>query len=259
MNCDIIRDLMPLYADDQASDATRFEIDAHTARCPACRKTLRDMCAPLEPEPEDKTEQIMEMVWRRQRRIKIRNTLLVILAILIALWGLLELRYDSRVIYSATDDREKILKEVPELALSEAELALVDTIFEIPEIREALSDSYDDTTTLDHQALAPYFSSICPEGSRITDISVMGPDVVFSIFTDNTYTLLIYTDVDRTGHIDQVTKTYAVYPKGIVDENGFLGETDTVYELFYAIGGMTKCQKIKSRHQWFSFWDIWFG
>ena len=67
-NCDMIRDLMPLYADGQASAASRSCIEEHTAHCPACKKLLNEMCAPLELEPEDRTEEILERLYKKQRR-----------------------------------------------------------------------------------------------------------------------------------------------------------------------------------------------
>lgn len=258
-SCELIRDLMPLYADGLASKASRFEIEAHTARCPACRKMLQDMCAPLEPEPEDRTEQIMEMVRRKQRRIKTRNTLFVLLGILLALWGLLELRYDSQVIYSATDDQEKILKEVPELALSEAELALVDTLFEIPEIRDALSDSFEDSTTFIPETLMPYLSVICPEGGQITDVFVIGSSVTINIIVENRYICLTYSDGDQTGNIDFITKTLAISRLDQLKDDGIIGKTKALYELYHPVGtNFEYYQKIKSRHLWFSYFDIWF-
>lgn len=43
MKCNIIRDLLPLYCDDMASDESREEIDIHLASCEECRKIYEDM------------------------------------------------------------------------------------------------------------------------------------------------------------------------------------------------------------------------
>ena len=40
-DCDVIRDLLPLYADDACSAASRALVDAHLPECPACREELR--------------------------------------------------------------------------------------------------------------------------------------------------------------------------------------------------------------------------
>ena len=37
MDCDIIRDLLPLYIDDVVSDATKELVETHLKDCDACR------------------------------------------------------------------------------------------------------------------------------------------------------------------------------------------------------------------------------
>lgn len=41
--CDIIRDLLPLYADEVVSDASREIIEEHLPGCPACREYLKQL------------------------------------------------------------------------------------------------------------------------------------------------------------------------------------------------------------------------
>lgn len=43
MNCDIIRDLLPLYADDVCSEASREIVEQHLETCEGCREELRGM------------------------------------------------------------------------------------------------------------------------------------------------------------------------------------------------------------------------
>ncbi len=40
-HCDMIRDLLPLYADDACSEESRRVVDEHLAECPACTDVLR--------------------------------------------------------------------------------------------------------------------------------------------------------------------------------------------------------------------------
>jgi hypothetical protein len=47
MNCDIIRDLLPLYHDGVCSAESRRAVEAHLETCENCRKTLAAMDAPL--------------------------------------------------------------------------------------------------------------------------------------------------------------------------------------------------------------------
>ena len=43
-NCDIIRDLLPLYAEHITSEATNALVEEHLAECEACRAELEQMC-----------------------------------------------------------------------------------------------------------------------------------------------------------------------------------------------------------------------
>ena len=55
-SCEMIRDLLPLYAERLTSPETEAEIQAHLAECPACREFFEEMTAPepalTEPIPE---------------------------------------------------------------------------------------------------------------------------------------------------------------------------------------------------------------
>lgn len=53
MNCEIIRDLLPLYHDDVCSPESRVAVEDHLEHCQVCKKLLIDMDAPL---PETKKE-----------------------------------------------------------------------------------------------------------------------------------------------------------------------------------------------------------
>ena len=53
MNCNIVRDLLPLYHDGVCSEESRRAVEEHLAGCEACRQVLADMDAPL-PAAEGK-------------------------------------------------------------------------------------------------------------------------------------------------------------------------------------------------------------
>ena len=42
-NCDIIRDLLPLYAEHITSEATNALVEEHLAECEVCRAELEQM------------------------------------------------------------------------------------------------------------------------------------------------------------------------------------------------------------------------
>ncbi len=72
-DCEIIRDLLPLYADDACSGKSRELVDEHLAECPACGDLLRKM---KETEIEDdlKTEKDSVIGYGVQR-FKRRSTM----------------------------------------------------------------------------------------------------------------------------------------------------------------------------------------
>lgn len=52
ITCDVIRDLLPLYAENLTSDATRRLVEEHLDTCEACQKQLAEMKASPGPTPE---------------------------------------------------------------------------------------------------------------------------------------------------------------------------------------------------------------
>lgn len=73
MDCEIIRDLLPLYHDGACSQASRAAVEEHLKTCPACQAELRDMDAPLpETAPlvpdEASTVRAISRAWKKDRR-----------------------------------------------------------------------------------------------------------------------------------------------------------------------------------------------
>lgn len=71
-DCDIIRDLLPLYVECAASEASQALIDEHLAECPACKEELARMQKPLpvkpEAEPDAPLKSVRRTLSRRMRR-----------------------------------------------------------------------------------------------------------------------------------------------------------------------------------------------
>lgn len=73
MDCEIIRDLLPLYHDDACSRASRAAVEEHLKTCPDCRAELDAMDAPL-PEAEQTVPDEASAVraisreWKKDRR-----------------------------------------------------------------------------------------------------------------------------------------------------------------------------------------------
>ena len=47
LECDVIRDLLPLYAEKLASPASSALVEQHLSACPACRAELEHMEKPV--------------------------------------------------------------------------------------------------------------------------------------------------------------------------------------------------------------------
>lgn len=261
MNCDIIRDLLPLYADGLASAESSRQIEEHTAHCTACKKLLEEMTAPLEPEPVDEEQKAMEILrkhYKKQRRKTVLTWVAALLAVVLVIWGVMEVRYSGEEIYVSSINEDRILAEMPGLAVTDAEKELARTILGIPMIRDALRDDYTDSTVFKTEDAVGYFAAILPEDAKIVEIAVIGHSVYFSYTVGNVYTIIAYNDVDMTGHVDTILKTVAVSPLDEIGADGNLGDVDVVYELTYDVAtGIARYQKIDSRHMWFSFLD-WF-
>lgn len=67
--CDMIRDLLPLYADDVCSEASRRIIDTHLAECPACAAVLQQLrTEEIETDLKSETTQVIEHQAKRFKR-----------------------------------------------------------------------------------------------------------------------------------------------------------------------------------------------
>ncbi len=77
LSCDVIRDLLPLYADRTASADTAALVEEHLASCPACREELRRLGAALPAEPEG-----AEPLRRFKRRWRRRQVLIAVTAVM---------------------------------------------------------------------------------------------------------------------------------------------------------------------------------
>ena len=68
LTCNTIQDLLPLWADDVLHPGSREEVEAHLAACPACRRILADMDAPLTLPPEQDAAPLhtLNHVWQKE-------------------------------------------------------------------------------------------------------------------------------------------------------------------------------------------------
>ena len=89
-NCDIIRDLLPLYAEHITSEATNALVEEHLAECEACRAELEKMEQPVpvrpEAQPDAPLRRIRAALQRRSIRAAIGSVLAALCALALIFW-----------------------------------------------------------------------------------------------------------------------------------------------------------------------------
>ncbi len=80
MNCDVIKDLLPLYAEGMLSEASRKLVEEHLKDCPECGETLKEL---HQEEPKaEATALPLEKISRGLKKKRIRVGLLVLFLLL---------------------------------------------------------------------------------------------------------------------------------------------------------------------------------
>lgn len=86
VSCDIIRDVLPLYAEDLVSDATREMVDEHLCSCDGCMKQLGILkkAAQLPLEVNTTALKRVEHTIRRRKILSVVTAVLTLLTVLFA-------------------------------------------------------------------------------------------------------------------------------------------------------------------------------
>ena len=100
-NCQMVRDLLPLYAENVASEESRKFVAAHLEECEACRNHLKELQAALPEESRKMTEEeeamfqqkVRELLRKRRRRM-LRNVLVGIIIGAVLLFAFLIGKYE---------------------------------------------------------------------------------------------------------------------------------------------------------------------
>ena len=83
ITCNIIRDLLPLYAEDLASEDTRALVDEHLGECESCTNVLNEMKksspVPVEAAPESLNK--VKKTIRRRRVVSVMAAVLTVITI----------------------------------------------------------------------------------------------------------------------------------------------------------------------------------
>ena len=82
LECDVIRDLLPLYAEKLASPASSALVEQHLAECPACRAELEQMEKPVPVQPEPQPDAPLKGIRTALRKKRILTAAAAVLAVL---------------------------------------------------------------------------------------------------------------------------------------------------------------------------------
>lgn len=91
LDCEVIRDLLPLYAEQMASPASTELVEEHLQGCEACREQLRQMQMPVpvkpEVEPARPLQEIRKNIDRRQKGTMLAAAVLILLLVAGVIFG----------------------------------------------------------------------------------------------------------------------------------------------------------------------------
>ena len=248
IDCDIIQDLLPLYADGQLSSSSKQLIEEHIQHCEVCRIMVSAMCAPLEQQTafEDTgyIEALKKQKYKNRKRL-ILACLLTVLLFVFGWWLYMEVHFTMETPVLVTTSKEDILKEIPQLALTQAEKDFAQTIPLNPIFRNPLESeqvyiiALDDVKTL--------VSGILPEYAVLVEVAATKNTVYISYTLDEYSYTLGYMDPNHDGTVDAIEKT--------IGNGDFSGKgADTVYSLRYIpVLDLSQYEKQVLRHVWFGF------
>ena len=81
--CDIVRDLLPLYVDEACSEASAETVRKHIASCPECHAIFEQMCSEMNEELLKKEkESIVQRREKKEKNKRIKKNIFIITATL---------------------------------------------------------------------------------------------------------------------------------------------------------------------------------
>ena len=246
--CDVILDLLPLYADGQASEDSQKLVQEHIKECRTCAAIAKSMAMPLETEPPEEDFSAIEIM-RSQRRKLIRR---VVLACLITAfvcffswWIYMETHFVYEAAVVVSESAEEILEEMPQLALTQEEKDFAEILYDIPVLKDAIHS--DVLMVLTWDTMTADLACILPENATVNEVSSFNNAVYIDYqFAEYRYTLT-YLDPNNDETVDMIRKD-------IADGDAAGKGAQRVYETEYLpILDMVSFEEIQLKHIWFGF------
>lgn len=256
ISCDVIRDLLPLYADSLASETSSRLVEDHVKECPQCRRLMEQMRMPMEQEPEDEERAYLDAI-RAQKRKTRRNIVIAVLlpflligACVIGWWLYMETHFNVETLEVVSTNEEWIRAQMPRLAPSQAEKDLAQGILTDPVIMEVRSS----TELIDEiplERVEPLIAGVLPQDASEINVSATEDVVYIEYWSDGLRFILSYGDGDRDGKVDLIRKTIAI-PES--EENR---AADVIYGMEYVpVVDRAYYEKLETKHVWFGFLDM---
>lgn len=115
LECEVVRDLMPMVLDGTASEKSRAMVEEHTAECDPCREMFAEMRQEIDTKAERQRD--TKLIRRLRRRRLMRRALLVLLSVtsclVLAFFGKQTWDYYYDVFCVATKSTDYTVEAVP--------------------------------------------------------------------------------------------------------------------------------------------------
>lgn len=247
ISCDVIQDLLPLYADGQASNASKELIEDHTRQCDVCRAMLAAMCTPMEQQEYREEQNYIHALKMQKKKIRkriIQACVLTVLLCVLGWWLYMEVHFTMETPALVTTSEEDILKEMPKLALTQPEKDFAQTF---PQSLFFPDTAESEVCVLSQEDAEPIVSKLLPEHAILVEVAATHNTVYISYMLDAYSYTLGYMDPNHDGTVDAIEKA--------IGNGDFSGKgADTVYSLRYIpVLDSSQYEKHVLRHVWFGF------
>lgn len=121
ITCEVIRDLLPLYAEDMLSPESTALVETHLAECPSCAQMLEEMKQPPVSVPEVPTADLRGFRKRVIQWLIMGMMAALLFAVTMVVWGgAVLLRHDSlpleKAVVSVTEEENAVIVELTPIA-----------------------------------------------------------------------------------------------------------------------------------------------
>lgn len=214
MTCEVIRDLLPLYADGVASQESRTLVEEHIRTCDECRALYEKMCAPVEVPTTEEELDYMDAVKRQNREnrrfvLRVYGIALGLALLFGAMWLIDQMRsYQHWTADSMPISQERVEKEMPQTLLTAEEKALAKEIFALPEVQPYLTDIALPPSELPEEVILTLLEKAGKEPGGITTMySYAAQSCVCLDYTQGEHRYMLeFLDADMSGHADELRK-----------------------------------------------------